>query len=388
MEKLSEEKESTRLLFIDNLRSLLTFIVVMHHTMITYGASGGWYFVDPDAEFSIVLSFVASLDQAFFMGLFFLLSAYFTQTSYNRHGPRKYLKNRLLRFGIPLLIYIILIEPLMVFLLYVRPDGIYNFFQYYTTYFTSWEGFFSYISSTGPLWFIFMLLLFAICYSIYRQITKNHPEREIEKKAPKNLALIIIGLTMATLNFLMRIPFNGLEGVSVLNIQLAFVMQYIVMLILGIISYRRDWLRKITKKQAFIWLYIIGASLLLYGIVLIFSGALEGDISKLLGGFYWESFAYSIWEAFFCLGVSICLIYLFRERLNSQNKVTKLISDNSYAVYLIHAPTLVAISVLFSFVSMPSILKFPIVLILTLGFGFLLSHFALRRIPGAKRVLG
>jgi len=41
-----------------------------------------------------------------------------------------------------------------------------------------------------------------------------------------------------------------------------------------------------------------------------------GDISKIAGGLHWQSAAYALWESFFCLGVCLGLVVLFRERFN------------------------------------------------------------------------
>lgn len=70
---MTEENKSTRMFFLDNLKILLTILVILHHTMITYGAAGGWYFYDPNTDelSSIILSILAGLNQGFFMGLFF-----------------------------------------------------------------------------------------------------------------------------------------------------------------------------------------------------------------------------------------------------------------------------------------------------------------------------
>jgi len=52
------------------------------------------------------------LNQAYFMGLLFLLSGYFTRGPYERKGPGKFLTDRLLRLGAPTLVYVLIISPL------------------------------------------------------------------------------------------------------------------------------------------------------------------------------------------------------------------------------------------------------------------------------------
>ncbi|HEY0088195.1 MAG TPA: acyltransferase family protein, partial [Candidatus Lokiarchaeia archaeon] len=98
---MNEEKKTTRMLFVDNLRILLTILVLAHHTMITYGAAGGWYYRDPytDELTSIILTICVAFNQAFFMGLFFFISAFFVPGSYDRKGPTQFLKDRFIRLG-------------------------------------------------------------------------------------------------------------------------------------------------------------------------------------------------------------------------------------------------------------------------------------------------
>ena len=101
-----------------------------------------------------------------------------------------------------------------------------------------------------------------------------------------------------------------------------------------------------------------------------------------------QAFAYAIWESVYCMGMCIGLITLFRKKFNTQGKLSKTISENAYTIYLIHAPVLVGISILFVALLIPSLLKFVIVFSIVLLLCLIISHFILRRIPGTKRVLG
>ena len=107
--------EKPRLYFIDNLRILLITLVIMQHLSITYGGPGSWYYkeVQADQITGIVLSWHNATNQAFFMGFLFMIAGYFTAGSYDRKGPRRFLKDRLLRLGIPILCYDFIIGPLV-----------------------------------------------------------------------------------------------------------------------------------------------------------------------------------------------------------------------------------------------------------------------------------
>ena len=77
--------EKTRLWFIDNLRVLLTVLVVLHHVAVMYSGLPLWYYTEqPDSPvIGLVLTVFLMLNQAWFMGAFFLLSGYFTNLSHS-----------------------------------------------------------------------------------------------------------------------------------------------------------------------------------------------------------------------------------------------------------------------------------------------------------------
>ena len=385
---MNEVEKPTRMYFIDNLRILLTILVIMHHTMIAYGASGDWYFKDPvasrDITTIIILSLIAGLDQAFFMGFFFLISTYFITSSYNRKGAKNFLKDRFIRLGIPIVIYVIIVNPILEYI--TSPTQNISFFEFYLAYFQSLEKFLVYIGSNGPLWFILTILIFALIYCLYRAIFDEDTNAPVKPKPLTNSQIIIIIIIMSVLTFLVRAWYP--IGFVLFNMQINNFVQYIIMLILGIVAYKRGWFRSLSETQGKLWLRI---ALLSIPILIIFSvvgGVFDYGFDLLLYGFTWQQFAYATWESIFCLGMCIGLIVKFRDKFNEQGTISKTVTENVYTMYLIHAPVVVGISLLFVIIFIPALLKFVIVLSIVLLLCFLISHFILRRIPGTKRVLG
>jgi hypothetical protein len=82
-------RATARLLFIDNIRVFLTILVILHHLMITYAGTGSWYHSEgrQDDLTRFFGSWFCSIKQAYFMGLFLLVSAYFVPRPYDRKGP-------------------------------------------------------------------------------------------------------------------------------------------------------------------------------------------------------------------------------------------------------------------------------------------------------------
>ena len=83
----------TRIYFVDYLRGALVSLVILHHTAITYGGSGSFYYTEPatDPVASLVLTLLTNFNQAWFLGAFFLLSAYFTPGSFDRKGAKLFI---------------------------------------------------------------------------------------------------------------------------------------------------------------------------------------------------------------------------------------------------------------------------------------------------------
>jgi glucan biosynthesis protein C len=378
-----------RLFFVDNLRILLTILVVLHHLSITYGHGGGWYYYEgqPDDFTSILLTLFNAVNQAFFMGFFFMLSGYFTAGSYDRKGTGLFLKDRFLRLGIPLLFYMIIIEPLLVYVLGVNTRGFEG---------TVWQDIARYFGGqylanlrlgSGPLWFVETLLIFVVIYALWRRwvmpAVPVPPQRD--EKAPGNMAVVIFALALGLVSFIVRIWLPIGWNFDLLNLQLPFFPQYIALFVLGLVAYRRNWFMGISEAAGKLWLKITIALILLLPVMFIVGGGAE-DTTPFLGGGHWQSFVYSIWEQFLCMGLIITLLVWFRQRFNHQGSLVKTISASAYTVYIIHAPVIVLVALAWQDISLYPLIKFPLVALMVVPFCFLLGNY-IRKLPLARNIL-
>lgn len=104
-----------RLFYLDHLRVLLTVLVVLHHAAITYANIPIWHYTEPARDSSgAALDLLVMFNQTFFMGFFFLIAGYFVPGSYDRKGGRAFMKDRLVRFGIPLLAFLLGKSPVII----------------------------------------------------------------------------------------------------------------------------------------------------------------------------------------------------------------------------------------------------------------------------------
>jgi surface polysaccharide O-acyltransferase-like enzyme len=71
----------SRLLYIDNPRTMVIVMVILVHLSVTYGGEGSWYYKEGRADLltGSILSLHNAISQSFFMGLLFLLGGWHWQ---------------------------------------------------------------------------------------------------------------------------------------------------------------------------------------------------------------------------------------------------------------------------------------------------------------------
>ncbi|MFX1548427.1 MAG: acyltransferase family protein, partial [Promethearchaeota archaeon] len=345
---------------------------------------------------SILLTIVTAINSSFFMAAFFLLSGYFTPGSYNRKGSVVYLKDRFIRLGIPFLSFVTIIIPLLIYYRNFTVFGVeYSLLEFYTLLLKK-----GIILNAGPLWFVQALLILAIFYTIWRVLTSTERFKTIlvsqehyQNYVPSIKQIFLVIALVGLLTFLVRIFIPSDSPVELISpiifyLPLGDFISYVSMFILGIVAYQQNWLSRISESQGKFWLKVVlGSIIILIGFIFL-TGAFEDDISVYLGGLSWESLLWSIWGSINCFAICISLIPIFRKKFNDQNTFTRMLSQNAYTVYIIHAPVLVVTSISLSGIILHPLVKFIGILGITLILCFGLSHLVIRRIPGAKRVVG
>jgi glucan biosynthesis protein C len=387
-QKNSEGAVEKRLFFIDNIRWLMIVFVVLMHLNVTYSNMGLWYYKEPakmDALSGVLFAIYGSFTQAYFMGLLFFIAGYFVPGSFDRKGARGFVQDRLLRLGLPTLLYMLLIHPITVLIIgFFNHNNLTNLTSWYVEYLTS----FTFISSSGPLWFAVALLVFSILYAILRQFSFS-PALIAKQDTPillKNGWIIAVIALISIMAFLLRLVQPA--GVALFNtftgnfMQIGNFSSYIILFILGIIFYQRNLLMNLPYKRGRFWFSLA----LLLGVPLWFVIMVTGiktNPTALFGGFHWQSAVYSIWESFFCVGVSLGLLAIFQKKYNKQGKVSNFLSENAFGVYVIHTPILVGITMMFSGIVLNPLMKMIMMAILVLPICFGFSYW-LRKLPFAK----
>ena len=365
-----------RLLYIDNLRIFLIALVVLHHFAITYGAPGGWYYNESEAGFPEVLlmaMFVAS-NQAFFMGMFFFISSFFLLPSLQRKGNKKFVADRLIRLGIPLLFFFFILSPVSI---YIRNRFIYHENITLLNYLFSGNG-----TGFGPLWFVEAMLIFTFVFLLFRRWVVK-----LKFPFPGTGKILLGALFIGVLQFIIRLWLPVGWSMPFTNFQFPFFVQYIVLFVFGIIVYQNNWLESINGKMGWKW-FMLAQLFVFIGFPLLFilGGAAENGTVNFMGGLTWQSFAYALWEQILCVSLIIGLLGMFKKRINSQNKLTRHLSDSAYAVFIFHTPVIIGLAAIFVNWKIFPPLKFIMLAPLALLACFLIASLV-KQIPGVKKVI-
>ncbi|MEN6578433.1 MAG: acyltransferase family protein [Phycisphaerales bacterium] len=376
---------SSRLAFIDNLRTVIIVLVIMVHLSVTYGGEGSWYYKEgkPDPLSGIVLTLHNGVNQSFFMGCLFLISGYFTPASFDRKGPRRFPIDRLVRLGVPMVFYDLVIHPFMVY--WLGHSGVIDlgsFGGWAASYYASFH------LGRGPLWFVEALLLFSIVYMIWRLVRRTAtPSFTGESTAPRGIHLAVLAASLGIASFLVRLWKPIGWSYEPLNFQFPFFPQYIVMFILGVVAYRRQWLARISKGVGRLSLVLAAVFALVVSPLMVFFGAgANGDVSRFMGGLHWQAMVMALWEQSLGVFLTVGLLVLFRERLNCHNRLSQALSASSYATYVIHAPVLLVFTLMIRGVRMYPLLKFAVATVIVVPLCFGLAAL-IRQLPGVRRIL-
>lgn len=374
-----QNQPKSKVVYIDNLKVMLTALVILHHACVTYGGPGSWYYSEKteSAGALIPMTIFVSTNQAFFMGFFFFLSALFIPSSLDKKGPAVFVKDRLLRFGVPLLFYSFVLSPVMNYLVYYYGGNHHITFLQFLSGYDGWISF-------GVMWFVLALLLFTTVYILVRQF--QTPESEV-RKLPSVNRILLVALGTGFISFLVRIAFPVGWVLNPFGFQLGHFPQYIAMFTFGLIAANSKWLDQLEysryKRSA-----TITACLILIGfpVIYTFKFVFDSTLEWFSGGFHPESLLYASWEQLAGFTICTALICFGKQYWNKSSALLTRAARCSFAVYILHPLVLISISLIAKSWSIDPALKFLIVGPIGVVLSFLLGYVVVK-IPGVDKVL-
>jgi surface polysaccharide O-acyltransferase-like enzyme len=374
-----EKPVKAKIAYIDHLKILATILVVLHHSFITYGAPGSWYYQQKThllaAQFPMTV-FVAT-NQSFFMGFFFLLSALFIGPSYKKKGAGKFLTDRLKRLAIPLAFYSFVLSPVLNYTVEHYGYGLHHSFIEYMSGYHHWIDF-------GVMWFVAALLVFNFAYMLFKWLW---PNAQVKVQWPNNRLLLIAGVLLGIASFLVRLIFPTGWELSPVGFQLGYFPQYIVAFIFGIVASNNKWMDGFDLKQGrqMAWM-ARGMVLLVLPAIFVWFLIEKFPGNNFNGGWNPVSFIYSLWEQVTGVMISVALLCIAKYKWNKETPLLKRMSADAFAVYVFHPLVLIFFAILLKDWSIEPALKLLVLAPCGVVGAFLFAG-VLRKIPGVKEFL-
>lgn len=343
--------EKKRYYYLDFLKVFLILVVIFHHAGQAYGDGGGWAYTPTDSrEYCSWLWRYFSLNAGFFMGMFFMISAYFIPSSYDRQGFALFVKKKLLRLGLPMLLFCTALSLIMGEALLAH------------------------------LWFVLMLLVLSLTYALFRLVTKDKCLISSDTpKLPQLVYLLFLTIVLAVLERFTRDRFPQDFWVSISTVNFfepVHLPQYLLMFYLGLWSRRKNFFETMSDTAGVVCLSVCGliAAALLLNPFGLFS-------FEKVWPWWWAV------ESVFCISVSFGLIWFARKFLNHDSRVLSFMADQEYGVYIFHLTNMLLIQHFFDGLYVGGgIMKMLFIGVVTSVVTFFLTCL-LRLIPGVKKVL-
>ncbi|GAB1479474.1 acyltransferase [Paracoccaceae bacterium] len=360
----SQPNPSTpRAVWIDRLRAGLILLVILHHAAITYGASGSWFYKATEAT-NLPLTFLAAVNQAFFMGLFFMISGALAPVSLERKGATAFLSDRAIRLGVPVLVFGLLLGPLTVALASAPVGEILA-----NTVARVLRG--SFI--LGPLWFPAALLIFSVALAFW-------PVRGVAHRTVSPFA-DWLGLACATGLAALLIRQVVPVGATVAGFQLGYFASYVALFAVGVQAGRNGWLDRLPRRSLWLAMTVGLVALPILPVALLLT-----DTPRFETGFSPAAIVYAFWEPLVALGAIAALIFWSQRRGNRAAAFWAWAAAHSYGAFILHAPILVAVSRGMDAVGAPHAVALPFSVVATALAAFGLTAL-LRRSARVRRVV-
>lgn len=380
-------EDSKRMFFLDNLRTLMIFLVLVLHITIAsiVPQFPGW--VHDPAPSAIYLYYIMTItDGPLLMAVMFFLAGYFTLSSFARKGAQQFIRDKMIRLGIPFVAGASFIAYLLGNIAYYAGGGkglqvvsVATFFQWLRTTFTFFNP-----KNYGQyyFWFIGVLLWFYLLTALVLTVFK----RKISPGATKTgrpSVFFFIGFTVLTILASFAVSLTGRfyswTVTYFIEFQNMFLPVYIAYFILGMYAYKRNWFKDEYRPRILPWTisYIIAMAVhtYLFGITYLFNPT--AVIPKLLA-----SITYNI----SIISWLFMLLALFQKYFNKETAASRTISGSSYGVYLIHGLVLFGVIIVTRMIPIPQIARFILNIVLVTLFAWGISY-GLKKVPGFRRVL-
>ncbi|HET8662360.1 MAG TPA: acyltransferase [Micromonosporaceae bacterium] len=375
---------SKRAPYLDNLKVILIASIIAIHGILGYaGLVEVWSYTDvrevtlaPVTE--AVLFVVVAPFGFFLMPLLFLVAGLLTRPSLERKGTAAYVRDRLLRLGVPFIAYVLLVQPALMYGL-EHPLG-----EASGSYWYEFLGEERQVD-TGPLWFVGVLLVFSLGYAGWAGLRRHHPARPTPGPVTVR-RLLLLSAAVAPASFLVRLayPYGSESGFTDLNLwewpACAAVFA------LGIVASRQGWFTAVPERLG---RQCRTVTLLAFGAMAAFltiTGLLD-MVDEWMGGWNWPALGFAVIEGPLTVFGSVWLLQVAQRRLNRRARWGPVLGRSAYGAFMVQTLLLLGVALVMRPVPVPAEVKALVVAAGGVAGSFALAWLLISRLPGAARIL-
>lgn len=359
-EKPIRKPRRERVAYLDNLKLLLVAVIVAGHGALAYGSlENAWPYQDIHevqlgAVSDVALAVIVIPAVLFVMGLFFLISGLVTPGSVARKGPGRFARDRLVRLGLPLLVWTLVLWPGAIWISYLAAGHAESFWTQVTDN--------DPILDTGPMWFVAVLLAYSLAYAGWRAWRRRMAGAVRSAPRPsgplsgRTLVALAAGISATTA--LVRLVFP-LASNEILQSHLWQWPQFVAMFGFGIAAAQRGWLNPVSDRIR------RGCGLVALGGVAAW-GLLELAVAVTGGnpdvvfdpGFHWASLGMAAIEGPLAVGAAVWLLGLAQRHLDRRpGSLDRAMARSAYGAFLLQGVVLIGLMVALRPLALPAEVK-------------------------------
>ena len=378
---------STRRPYLDNLKVVLIAAIIVIHAILGYASIVEVWTYTEFREVTLatatqVVLFVLVSPFAFFLiALLFLVAGLLSPSSLQRKGTDRFLRDRMLRLGVPFVVYVLLVQPTLNYALQ-HPLGAAPG-SYRAEYLAAGR------LDTGPLWFVGVLLVFSVGYAGWSAWNwRRHPTPSAGLRTrPISLrTLMLAAVVVAPASFVVRLvyPYGSESGFTDLNFW-----EWpacIAVFALGISASRQGWVTAVPDRLARQCRDLTLLAALAMVMLLIVVAVLDA-VDDAAGGWHWPAVAFAVVDAVLTVFGSVWLLSLAQHRLDRRYRRGPLLSRSAYLRFMLQALFLLGFAIALRPIGLPAEAKALVVAITGVTCSFAAAWLLISNVPGLSRVL-